>query len=413
MHTRSFRPYIYLSVVFALCLAACAPAAAVVSTAEPSEPPPTVAPTLAPSRTPLPPTATLEPSATPLPEPTATEGPKPVSTHAVRSATSVPSATPAPGDIAYQADFADDWDQWEEFYFGTDKYTMEADGDSFTIMIDGLDTFVYTVYDRDFPYADMQVDVDVKTISGPNKNNLSLVCRYSEDGWYEFNIESGGLWNILKYSEALADWTMLKSGGSTAIKMNQATNHLTAVCQGEMLTLFINDVKVGSVKDTEFTEGTFGVSASTFELPHVQMRFSNFTVRLADPNAQLGLGVAPTVAPSTGGGDNGASGDWVAGLYSSPIPDGTLADAVLKRDTLNSLLLLLVSDVPAGCGDVRVISTEFVEGVEPVEYDAQGVPIAGSWLERWVVGHCNSQSAYKMTYAFSPNGGVDFNVGRW
>ena len=62
----------------------------------------------------------------------------------------------------------------------------------------------------------------------PDLGDLMQVANLKA-GWYEFNIESGGLWNILRYSEDINDWKLLKSGGSTAIHMNQATNHLTAV----------------------------------------------------------------------------------------------------------------------------------------------------------------------------------------
>ena len=405
MHSFPFRRLTYLPLLFALFLAGCLPGA--LPTAAPADLPATEAP----SKTP-PPTATTPPTATPLPSATPTHTPKPTATRVPPTATSLPSATPTatpgPGDVVYQGDFTADWQKWGDFYFGTDKYTLEPEGQNLIVNIDGKQTYVYSVYMRDFAYSDMQVDVDVDTLSGPNRNNLSVVCRYSHDGWYEFNIASGGLWNIFKYSEKIQDYQELKSGGSTAIKIGQATNHLTAVCQGDTLTLYINDVKVGSVKDKQFTHGTFGISASTFDLPHIEMRFSNFTVRLPDSSAALGQGVAPTVSPSTGSGSN----NWVAGLYSFPLPGDSFTDATLQRDTLNVLLPWITADVPPGCQKVRVTSATFVTLTQPVETDAQGNPTAGAWEEQWVVGHCGTDSAFKVIYTINASGGVDFMASR-
>lgn len=400
---------ISINVILVFALAACAPPAAsipVPTDTKPvptSTPPPTATPSPVPTDTPLPtdtPTATATATRLPTSTPTATARP-----------TNTP--TPGPGDVVYQATQTSDWQQWRLIYFGTDKYTTTPDGDSLTMLIDGLDTYVYAFYTPEFAYPDMQVDVDVEVVSGPNQNNLSVACRYSPRGWYEFNVASGGLWNIFKYEKGKG-YTALKSGGSTAIKANQTGNHLTAVCAGDSLTLYINDVKVGTARDTTFNQGSFGISASTFRLPHVEARFHNFKVRVADPAARLGNAVAPTVAPSSGGGASSGGGNIdsaLDGLFVFPLPGGTLGDVTLQRDTLVTMAMLIMIDAP-GCYDLHVTWTEVVPGALNA-VDDQGNVDPNAWRERWTVSHCGAQSAYSVIYTHHSDGGIDYVVKRW
>ncbi len=265
--------------VLACLLSACAPAASAqrvpeeaTATAAPTDteaPTATSAPTV--TATPLPPTATA--TRTPVPP---TQTPLPTATR---------TPTPGPGDVLYSPSRTSDWDDWNVFYFGGERFTLTPDEGNLTMQIDGADTWVYAVYERDLPYADVQIDVDVEIVKGPNRNNLSLICRESHAGWYEFNILSGGLWDINKYVEG-EGYTPLKSGGSTAIKMNQDVNHLTAVCAGDTLTFYVNDVKLASVRDRQFKTGRFGFSGSTFDIGHLKLFFQNFVVRVADSQAR-------------------------------------------------------------------------------------------------------------------------------
>ncbi len=381
-----------------MLLAACAPpaaellptevAAVIVDTATPVPPTVTQTPTPAPTASPVPPTATP----TPVPP---TKTPRPTAT-----------ATPGPGDAVYAPVFETDWTRWDFFYFGTDGFNVESDNEFLNFEIDDKDTWVYAYYTGAFDHADVQIDVDVTVVSGPNKNNLSVVCRYSDLGWYEFNILSGGLWTINKYDESNG-YTALDSGGSTAINMNQESNHLTAVCAGDTLTFYINDVEVGSAQDAAFMDGSFGLSASTFSLGELNVRFKDLTVRLVDPEAELGAGVAPTVPPSASGGGSGPNLD---GLFVFPVPGGTITGDQLQRDTVR--LLSQIIDVPATCGDVRITNTEVVTIVVPLAFDSNGVFTTGEWKERWTVTACGQVISYVIHNFADGFGGVTFILSR-
>ncbi|MCI0551374.1 MAG: TIR domain-containing protein, partial [Anaerolineae bacterium] len=82
-----------------------------------------------------------------------------------------------------------------------------------------------------FTYRDVQVEI-VTTNNGNNANGVSLVCRYSDSGWYEFSVSNAGLYWIYAYDAAAPAqerYDELINGGSSAIKGGHVTNTYTAV----------------------------------------------------------------------------------------------------------------------------------------------------------------------------------------
>jgi hypothetical protein len=179
-----------------------------------------------------------------------------------------------PGDIILETDFLDT-DNW--YTFGVpdvDSYEATHDGDVVYIQVDSRDTTIYMVYDAFLP-ADVRVDAGVETVAGPNRNNISLLCRATDQGWYEFSMNSGGLWYIWKYVDG--SYTRIANGGSNAINMKKAANEITATCIGNRLTFYVNQMEVGSVTDNTFKEdGQVGISVSTFDLVGAGVEFDWF-----------------------------------------------------------------------------------------------------------------------------------------
>jgi len=133
-----------------------------------------------------------------------------------------------------------------------------------------------------FTYADVQVDA-VVTNNGNNANGVSLVCRYSDAGWYEFWVSNAQLYAIYAYDAIGAvqqGYFELTAGGSPAITAGHSTNVYTAVCSGNELTLLVNDTVIKSVTDTRynFTEGQIGVAVSSPQLLPVDVEIESVTV---------------------------------------------------------------------------------------------------------------------------------------
>ena len=227
---------------------------------------------LAPTATPLPPTATARPSSTP--RPTAT-------------------ATPLPGQISFAADFGD-MNSWPSFSIPRDKsYSVQQRAGGLYVEVNSADSSAYLMSPFDFSSPDIQIEADVKITDGPNRNNISLLCRATRDGWYEFSILTGGLYDIWRFD---GRYTSLVSGGSNAIRIGRnQTNHLTAVCQGNQLTFFANNVELTSIRDTHFEKtGSFGFSVSAFDIPGVGVVLDRL---VAGKPANV---LAPLAEPETG-----------------------------------------------------------------------------------------------------------------
>jgi hypothetical protein len=149
---------------------------------------------------------------------------------------------------------------------GMELYTEDS---RLTFDLDAENIWVYVLYDP-FEYEDVRLDARVIN-RGANNNNVSLICRYTDDGWYEFNIANNGLYWIFAASvdsDGRVDYGLVYNGGSNDIKAGKETNEYTAICEGRTLSLFINGKEARTVTDNRYAlnSGQVGVSVSSFDV---------------------------------------------------------------------------------------------------------------------------------------------------
>jgi predicted small secreted protein len=200
--------------------------------------------------------------------PPATEAPAPTETA---------SPEPAPAAQQYLTEEFDSNDNWTYFVVDGNTSTI-ADEDNprmelftensaLTFDLNDKNLWAYATYDP-FEYEDVRVDMSV-TNRGVNNNNVSIICRYTEAGWYEFNVANNGLYWIYaaEVSNDFVDYKLVYSGGSTSIKSGKGTNEYTVICNGNTLSLFINGKETRVVDETKagYTSGKIGVSVSSFD----------------------------------------------------------------------------------------------------------------------------------------------------
>lgn len=170
----------------------------------------------------------------------------------------------------------DDTAGWYTFAVpDSDNYEANVDSSLLYVQVDETNSTVYALYDMDLETTDVRVDAAVETVSGPNRNNISLVCRATEDGWYEFSMNSGGYWYIWKYEGG--NYELLNQGASYVINLQRAKNELTATCIDTDLTFYVNGSELGSARDNRFKNGgQVGISVSTFDIPGAGVEFDWF-----------------------------------------------------------------------------------------------------------------------------------------
>lgn len=147
--------------------------------------------------------------------------------------------------------------------------------------INGKGLWVYATYDG-AEYSDVKMEV-VADNRGTNDNNVSLICRYTPQGWYEFNIANNGLYDILVAKvtqDKKVTYGRLADGGSNKIHQGKQVNTYGIVCKGRTLVLSINGYETRRLDDNQYVldKGKVGVSVSSFNSLPVTVLIDTVTI---------------------------------------------------------------------------------------------------------------------------------------
>ncbi|MCL5429165.1 MAG: hypothetical protein M1347_05095 [Chloroflexi bacterium] len=215
-------------------------------------------------------------------QPKPTSQPAPTSEPTAEPPTAEPPADTEVPVVEAQPYFTEEFDEapanWTyELINGDDvDFDLYAEGGKLIFDIQGENIWSYLTYDS-YTYTDVRVDARAENL-GNNNNNVSLICRYNDRGWYEFNVANNGLYTILRYERSTGNFATLYSGGVANLKTGKATNDYTIVCQGERLTLGVNGTEIRTIKDSLYDEGLIGVSVSSFDGIPVLVEFDYVSI---------------------------------------------------------------------------------------------------------------------------------------
>ncbi len=145
--------------------------------------------------------------------------------------------------------------------------SMRTAGGLLVFDLQNQGTLAYATY-KPFTYTDVRLDIKAGN-RGANDNNVGLICRKSDAGWYEFDIASNGLYQIFfaKIVNNAVEYTRIADGGSNKIKTGWAENEYGIVCQGSTLVLNINGTEARRLEDKTYLlpEGKVGISVSSLK----------------------------------------------------------------------------------------------------------------------------------------------------
>ena len=252
MFVKSLKPFVFLIAVMVVVSLACLGSSGTPAPEEPAQP--------------AEPVQTEEPAQPDEPAPTEepTEAPQ------------------AEAQEFFKEEFDGGIENWSLFIVDGSKNVPEFAGDDFedsSIQTeDGLLVFdlvgeyqwVYAFYD---PYEYKNVSLEVSAENrGVNDNNISLICRYTEDeGWYEFNVANNGLYWIYHAiidSDGRVIYSKLADGGSNRVKQGKEINTYAITCEDRTLTLYINGKETRTLDDNNYVlrDGKVGISVSSFHV---------------------------------------------------------------------------------------------------------------------------------------------------
>lgn len=197
-----------------------------------------------------------------------------------------PTAIPATEATAVQQFFTEEFDQdpgWDYFLtFGNeDKITLEFNNGLMIFDLEDTDIYAYYMYEGD-EYRDVRIDIRAEN-RGKNNNNVSLVCRYSDQGWYEFSTEGGGLWYLyaVTFNDANeAVYNIISNGGAQPLKQGKEVNEYGMVCNGNEIILIINgkDLKKVTENNYSFRDGLVGFNISSLNVTPIILEVDWFKI---------------------------------------------------------------------------------------------------------------------------------------
>jgi hypothetical protein len=222
-----------------------------------------------------------KPEPTDAPEPTDTSEPPPPADP------TTPPETYSSGDIIYFTDFdgPEDWeDGWIHFSVPDADYSAYKDNGVMYVEVPETYTTVYLFQDELFferEFADVYVEAGFENLSTHNINQIGIMCRGTDKGWYEFNILSGGLWYIYRYNADNGRYTLLKDGGIPNL-VYDAPHTVGAYCIGNELTIYFDGepLRNGTITDSQFRDGQVGLSVFAGDWADVIVEFDYFGVQL-------------------------------------------------------------------------------------------------------------------------------------
>ncbi len=132
-------------------------------------------------------------------------------------------------------------------------------------------------------FDDVSVEVDVHLTSGAHNGHFGVICRHANlKNFYYFAISADGYYAIFRRVDG-GDLETLSGDGSgmaqsPVIKTGEQSNVVRAVCQGNELSLYVNDELLETVTDDAHAHGDVGIGAGSALEGGLHIQFDDFTV---------------------------------------------------------------------------------------------------------------------------------------
>lgn len=171
-------------------------------------------------------------------------------------------------------------DNWDSFSLGSGEdndLVIEQQDDLLLFDLGDEDLYLYYMY-TSYEYEDVSIKLNAEN-RGRNNNNISLVCRMNSEGtqWYEFSVESGGLWYLYAVDDK---YNIIANGGTNALKQGREINEYAMTCKGDEITLSVNEEEVRSVNDNTygFSSGLVGFNISSLNVLPITVAVNWFEI---------------------------------------------------------------------------------------------------------------------------------------
>ena len=230
----------------------------------------------------IPPEPTLEPLYTPYPtftpKPAMTLTPTGVQIDVITDILQPePTEGPPPTGMLFSDGFGNPASGWDTGSWATGSSEYYSGG--FRIVVTQAGFARYS--NPGLFFTDVRIEVDADLIGGEEDNYFGVICRYQNpDNFYALLINSKGYYAIRKRVgggsfDFISGDSFLVAGG---INLGGEPNHITAVCEGNKLSLSINGSLIAEVEDGDISSGDVGLIVGTITATSTEILFDNFEV---------------------------------------------------------------------------------------------------------------------------------------
>ncbi len=223
--------------------------------------------------------ATLAPEATSTP-PAATQTPPSPATP-TQTFTPAPTVTSTPVPLFFTEEFNTDMTAWTSFTTGGEiSPSIEIANDQLRVDLQSPHTWYYAVHNA-HEYEDVFITAKFK---GTSTGSAGLICRYTDEGWIEYNVASDGTYSLLIGSwmtEGIAQYRPILNDAIEYLKPNTFDYEIGLTCQGKFVFLHVNGKLFRKFDISPYyqaTTGKVGLNASSFEDVPASVWFDSFTV---------------------------------------------------------------------------------------------------------------------------------------
>ena len=181
--------------------------------------------------------------------------------------------------VLFEDDFSGTLSNWGS---GEDaEATLAIEEGAFRMFISAPENLFWSTPGEDF--TDVSVEVDAQKTAGPDAAEYGVICRYSEDdsgnyNFYYLVIAGDTYAAILKVINGQQIDISARDVQFDSIRGGNASNHITAECVGERLSLSANGAELFTETDDSLSSGDVGLIATTYDEGGIDVQFDNFVV---------------------------------------------------------------------------------------------------------------------------------------
>jgi hypothetical protein len=191
----------------------------------------------------------------------------------------VSADTPPASKVLFEDDFSSPLSNWGA---GEDaEATLAIEDGAFRLYVSIPQNLFWSTPGEDF--TDVRIEVDTKKTTGPDAAEYGVICRYNEDAGGSYNfyylVIAGDTYAaIIKVINGEQVEISARDVQFDAIRGGNASNHITAECVGNRLSLSANGEELFTETDDSLASGDVGLIAITYEEGGIDIQFDNFVV---------------------------------------------------------------------------------------------------------------------------------------